>query len=315
MGMMNLTTERNSGVDRAARRRVPAELSRWSAERALGVVGRESAGRDEPGVEAGADCVPGADCLPGVGAGPGVLAPRWLGGWALRAGVLHEWLGLAPGAWAEGPAGGDLDQPQAERGKHAQAEPMTPGRAAGGRGRAAGQDAGPWLPALSLMMDLARLALLQAHERQSESAHARVVWIGRQVWPYVPAMAAMPALDGAEPNEGGVDLLGRSLWVDAEGMNDRIWAAERSLRCRDVVMVIADGRGFNKAATRRLQLLTHQAGCTLLLARPWQEYREISHAAARWMVYPVARPVPGWGVMLLRSRAGAVVGVAQPQAE
>ncbi|MCC6952134.1 MAG: hypothetical protein IT433_11915 [Phycisphaerales bacterium] len=146
-----------------------------------------------------------------------------------------------------------------------------------------------WVPPLLMLAHLARRA-----------GRAWSVWIGRRVW--LHGHAACAALGGPE----------RSLWVDAPDAGSRLWAIEAALRCPGVV-VIADGSGFDSAASRRLQLAAASCGALGVLARPAAELAEISFASTRWAV----SPAPGGGLaprwMLTLVRCKGVRAVDSPR--
>ena len=140
-------------------------------------------------------------------------------------------------------------------------------------------------PALTLLADLADVA---------GRAAPWVVWVGRWCWPHPPMRPASSA--------GG--LWGRSLFVDPPDAGDRLWASEVAARSGAVGVVVADGRGMNMAATRRLQLLAKAHHALLLLARAPNEQKTASAAALRWCAtpHPAARDRPRWRVTLLRCK-------------
>lgn len=136
---------------------------------------------------------------------------------------------------------------------------------------------------------------LLAHHAAAAAAPGRreaglIVWIGRRCWPFPRHRAG---LAGA-----------RSLLVDAASPAERLWSADLCVRSRAVAAVVADGAGFDLAATRRLQLAAKAGGALLMLARPMRELRGLSAAAVRWRVAPVPSPTshPRWTVELLRCK-------------
>jgi hypothetical protein len=137
-----------------------------------------------------------------------------------------------------------------------------------------------WVPPLLMLGHLARRA-----------GREWSVWIGRRVW--LHGHAACAALGGPA----------RSLWVDAPDAGARLWAIEAALRCPGVV-VIADGSGFDSAASRRLQLAAGSCGAFGVLARPAGELAEISFAATRWTVAPASGGdlAPRWMLTLVRCK-------------
>jgi len=154
-----------------------------------------------------------------------------------------------------------------------------------------------WLPPLVPLVHLVRRAMSCA-----SFAH-RAVWIGRRCFPYGDALIG----PGDERR-----LLDRSLFVAAETPAERLWAADMALRCPEVGVVIADGSGFDMAATRRIQLVTKAHQTPALFVRPPWEWRELSAAQTRWLVRWEASPGqvdeepssfhPRWKVELLRCK-------------
>ena len=101
-----------------------------------------------------------------------------------------------------------------------------------------------------------------------------------------------------------MDLLGRSVFVDPPDQRQRLWAVDVAVRCPAVTAVIADGRHWNMAATRRLQLAAREGGALVLLGRDGSETGQLSAAATRWRVLPMvtAGKRPRWQVQLLRCK-------------
>ncbi len=209
------------------------------------------------------------------------LATGWaavdaaLGGGLLRGG-LHEWLGIAEG--------GD----EADRNVTLSARPTM---------RTAKQtDNSHWRPALSVAVHLAWRAV------DASAAGERVVWVGRNCFPYPAALVRAASGDGR--------LLERSLFVAAVSAADRVWAVELALRCAALGMVVADGSGLDMPATRRVQLAAKNAGAAAILLRPAGERRVVSAAQTRWLVRAepseydsyMALARPAWRVELLRCK-------------
>lgn len=164
-----------------------------------------------------------------------------------------------------------------------------------------------WMPPLVPLVHLVRQAMSGA------SFGHRAVWIGRRCFPYGSILI------GAE---GDRRLLERSIFVAAGKPADRLWAVDLALRSPEVGLVIADGSGFDMAATRRIQLVAKAHRRLALLVRPPWEARELSAAQTRWLVRWAERdqggsvPGPGqvdtetssfnprWSVELLRCKGG-----------
>ncbi len=185
----------------------------------------------------------------------------------LERGAVHEWIGV--------------DEPEGE---------SQLGRGRGNAGRSAG-----WSPPLTLLVQIARQSLLN-----NNSSAAHVVWIGQRLWPYAPALAQPPGAWASGP----CDLLAASLFVQAETVRERVWAADLALRSGCVASVAVDGSGFDLPATRRLQLAAEAGGSLCLLARPPWERHVLSAANTRWAVRccPTFTTSRRWTVELLRCK-------------
>jgi len=154
-----------------------------------------------------------------------------------------------------------------------------------------------WMPPLVPLVHLVR----QAMKRTSFSQHS--IWIGRQCIPYGGVVMG---------SDGNRRVLDRSLFVVADGPNDRLWAIDLALRSKSVGLVIADGSGFDMAATRRIQLLAKAQQTPVLLVRPPWEVPELSAAQTQWLVRWEASPGqvyeesnsfhPRWSLELLRCK-------------
>ena len=156
-----------------------------------------------------------------------------------------------------------------------------------------------WTPPLLPLVHLVKQVI-------SRSAFAqRVVWIGRRCFPYGSTLI------GAD---GDRRLVERSVFVAADRPADRLWAVDLALRCPAVGVVVADGSGFDMAATRRIQLVAKAQHTPALLARPPWEVPELSAAQTRWLVRWAASSAsveqeshqinPRWSIELLRSKGG-----------
>gem|GEM_PF-3095119 len=135
--------------------------------------------------------------------------------------------------------------------------------------------------------------------RPSSTRPRRVLWIGRRVWPYLPALPR---------------ALHAPILVDPPDLRQRLWAIDAALRCPGVDAVVADASGLDLTATRRAQLAA-AAGRTIgLLARPISELRALSAACSRWRLTPTTSTstcsptttttdcAPGWHAELLRCK-------------
>ncbi len=235
--------------------------------------------------------------------GADVLATGWaavdatLGG-GLACGGLHEWLGIEEpqreGARENREAGGgrwrENDEWRIRNGEWG----MANGAPRGSLGLRKG---GIWRPPLAPLVHLAWRVI------ETSPVARWVVWIGSRCFPYPAAM-----LRGA--GEDRVLLIDRSLFVAPRDAAARLWAMDLALRCTAVGAVIADGEGFDMAATRRLQLAAKNHGTLALLVRPPWERSGLSAAQTRWLVRGVAEgdraagePAnPRWRIELLRCK-------------
>lgn len=154
------------------------------------------------------------------------------------------------------------------------------------------------LPAMSLALHLAWRVALQA------PSHARVLWVGRHAWPHPRALlGALRGLRGGRRQRVDLRLWRASVFIDAAGAADRLWAVQMALQAPDAWLVVADGARFDLTATRRLQLAA--VACPVLLLRPACEARTPSAASLRWQVDSEGDAERArWCARLLRVRAG-----------
>lgn len=121
-----------------------------------------------------------------------------------------------------------------------------------------------------------------------------VTWIGRSCWPHPPTLATRRG------------FLERSIFVDDTDAATRLWAIDLALRSPAVAAVVADGRGLDMSASRRLQLAAgaNPRAALGLLARPMRDLNELSAAATRWVTRPLPTTGdhPRWSVELLRCK-------------
>lgn len=148
-----------------------------------------------------------------------------------------------------------------------------------------------WQPPFTLLIHLLHSAL-----GSSAGLASMAVWVGEQVWPYLPPLVS----------PGRFDAVRQSLFVRAVGPAERVWAADLTLRSRAAGVVVVDGTGLDLSATRRLQLACEAGGGVCLLVRPPWERAKLSGAATRWLVstMPTATPLATqrWGLELLRCK-------------
>lgn len=142
-----------------------------------------------------------------------------------------------------------------------------------------------WSPPICLLASL-------ADELIRESADARVVWIGRECWPY-------PLLLDRQRH-----VLAASVFIDPPDDAGRLWCIDVASRCEHQTLVIADGCGLTLAHTRRLQLAAGAGRGMCVLARPGWEERELSAAATRWVVSRERSEThrPRWAIAQVRNK-------------
>lgn len=257
----------------------------------------------------------------------------WLPGGVPR-GLVTEWFGLpeasgvgAPDPAEEGPAaaGPRVPEPPIANSKAGSSKTgiSRTGSSKARESRATGSPPDAWTPPLSLLVHLAHQVLSVPPAGATGEDHGwgrtgPVLWIGRRVWPYGRALVR------AGPK--GARLLARSLFVaipdDVAGSRGRVaseagarlWALDLALRCRAVAAVVADGRGFAMAASRRLQVAAEAGHAFVVLARPPEEFDVPSAAAVRFVVTRTAIDAdarPGaprscaWSLTLRRAKGAA----------
>ncbi len=160
------------------------------------------------------------------------------------------------------------------------------------------------LPPLAILIDLAWRAVIQ---RGQAGEGAMILWIGSRCRPYPHALVRRDPNDPHGP--GDRRLLERSIFVEAAGTAERVWAIDLALRCGAVAAVIADGRALSMADSRRLQIAAAAGGAPAWLARPARERGELSAARTRWLVTPEPSLTSqqAWRVELLRCKGGQPV--------
>jgi len=149
------------------------------------------------------------------------------------------------------------------------------------------------MPPQMLLTDLVRHA--------GEDHAGYVFWIGRACWPYAPALVGRA--------NASTSLLRRSVCIDIplQQTAARAWAIDLVLRSPATLAVVADGRQFNVAQSRRLQLAA-EAG--VAMAMLWRQERELSTRSVahhRWRVTPAPTTErrPRWRIDMLRCKGSA----------
>ena len=170
----------------------------------------------------------------------------------------------------------------------------------GARGKLQGPSREPrekdWLAPLTLLASLALSAV--ANNPQPERF---VAWIGKRCWPTPHLLEQAARITGAKGRAW--DWRSRCLFLDPVSAADRLWAIAQTARASSLAAVVADGSGFNFAATRRLQLAAKEGDALCLLARPSRELGKASAANTRWRVMPAALKPKSicWTLELLRA--------------
>lgn len=131
-----------------------------------------------------------------------------------------------------------------------------------------------WTPPLCVLAHLARQAF------DHHPVGLWTVWIGRRCHPYPRVL-----IRGADRQ-----LLDRSLFVAPPDAASRLWAMDLALRSSAVGCVVADGSGFDRAATQRIQHLARTESKWALTARPPPQRNVLSAAQTRWRI-GIAPPV------------------------
>lgn len=126
-------------------------------------------------------------------------------------------------------------------------------------------------------------ALSQLAAQALRPVRSSVVLIGAPFVPFGPALAARSCASGA------------LLQVRADGLSDRLWAAEQALRCADVPAVLLWLGAVAAAHLRRLQTLAQEHSRLLFVCRPPAARQEASPAPLRLLLGWPAPAVPEGG--------------------
>lgn len=120
-------------------------------------------------------------------------------------------------------------------------------------------------------------------------AGKRVVLVSPPHLPYSQALA-----------ERGVKL-DKLVLLSPQSARDALWAAEQTLRCGAVGLVVAWPQRAHDRELRRLQLAAETAGSTMVVYRPVREARTFSPAALRILLKPSEG---GLQLEIFKSRGG-----------
>jgi hypothetical protein len=122
------------------------------------------------------------------------------------------------------------------------------------------------------------------------SAGKRVVLVAPPHLPYSQALS-----------ERGVKL-DKLVLLSPQSARDTLWAAEQTLRCAAVGLVVAWPQRAHDRELRRLQLAAETSGATMIVYRPLREARTFSPAALRMQVQPAG--MASLELEVLKSRGG-----------
>lgn len=126
-----------------------------------------------------------------------------------------------------------------------------------------------WIPPLLPLVQ----GMKQAPSR-ADGGHW-TIWIGRRCFPYGKVLV------GADGDRRSLE---GSIFVPTDRPGDRLWAVDLALRCPAVGVVIADGSGFDMAATRRVQLVARTNDTPAWLVRPpWEVNLTSAAQTRRWV--------------------------------
>jgi len=123
------------------------------------------------------------------------------------------------------------------------------------------------------------------------SAGKRVVLVSPPHLPYSQALG-----------ERGVKL-DKLVLLSPQSACDTLWAAEQTLRCTAVGLVVAWPQRAGDRELRRLSLAAETSGSTLIVYRPEREARTFSPAALRVRVRPEGSG-PSLRLEIIKSRGG-----------
>ena len=122
------------------------------------------------------------------------------------------------------------------------------------------------------------------------TAGKRVALVSPPHLPYSQALASR-----------GVKL-DKLVLLSPQSARDTLWAAEQTLRCAAVGLVVAWPQRAGDRELRRLQLAAETSGATLIVYRPAREARTFSPAALRVLVKPAG--MASLELEVLKSRGG-----------
>ena len=126
---------------------------------------------------------------------------------------------------------------------------------------------------------------------------ARLTGAGKRVVlvspPHVPYSQAL--------SERGVKL-DKLVLLSPQSARDTLWAAEQTLRCAAVGLVVAWSQRAHDRELRRLQLAAETSGAAMIVYRPLREARTFSPAALRVLVKPAG--IASLELEVLKSRGG-----------
>lgn len=158
-----------------------------------------------------------------------------------------------------------------------------------------------------------------------EQPRAGIAWVGRAIWPGASLLHRCPGLMNASllvdcdrPDEmaetsrtrraasRNTRCGGRSRPPTASELELRVWAAEQAIRSGACSLVVADGSGFSRVMTQRLQLAAESGYCSCVLLRRPREVGCLSAATTRWIVHRAATSAPSSSSESARCRQAAM---------
>ena len=148
-----------------------------------------------------------------------------------------------------------------------------------------------WHAPLFLISTLLGKALGAMPYSTNPVAHGKsmVAWIGKRCWP-TPQLLEQNITWQSEIASGGEvswPWKSRSVFINPQSKDARLWSAVQALKNPSVFAVVADCSGFDLHAMRRLQLAAEFGNTLGLMVRPPWEEQMPSAAHTKWRVSPL----------------------------
>lgn len=198
----------------------------------------------------------------------------------MRAAVA-ELLQRQPGVWLGSGAYPEFSQPKTETSGWPELDRALPG---------GGWPVGAVTELYCPVEGIGEFSLLLPLLVRLTGAGKRVVLVSPPHLPYSQALG-----------ERGVKL-DKLVLLSPQSARDTLWAAEQTLRCSAVGLVVAWPQRAGDRELRRLQLAAETAGSTAIIYRPAREARTFSPAALRMLVKPAG--MASLELEVLKSRGG-----------